>query len=252
MAYRYPTLRDAAHGWCPSVDEVGVSTSTVYDQFGAKNMTLAGTVAGTWQGTSGSRLLVFDGVNDAGSTAAIDLTSTNVVSVSVWASAANIAPTGIWLELSTNYNSSILGFVIYQDTVSTVNGLYSVHQGNTGNSGFRYVPSSAGSLNHYVFVFNKSLSTNETSMWRNGVLQTPNATIVNANNTNNFGNLPLFVGARNNASLFTALSWDDLLVYKRTLTSDEIGYLASARGAAYLPSVSQRRRSAQRSIRSTF
>ena len=66
---------------------------------------------------------------------------------------------------------------------------------------------------------NRSLTTNEATGYVNGL--TSGSRDPNTNNTGNFGTFAFFIGARNNASLFSAGDFAEIIAYNGALTDAE-------------------------------
>ena len=139
--------------------------------------------------------LSFDGIDDSMSTGSIDFTATD--KMTVWAGVRKIgAITAFPVELSTIANSTNGAFAIGSDS-----------------SGIEYFFDSRGTALQQVFADSAAYTspvTNVLQMSNNisgpSVSVRINAVSVGSNSgsqgTGNFGNYPLFIGARNNASFF--------------------------------------------------
>jgi hypothetical protein len=184
--------------------------------------------------------IVFDGVNDYAQTSNINLSTTNAVSVDLWCRIINyretIGAANLLLELSTNYNNVTTGFIVsYADDSNPVFGnVYAINLAIRGNVGFNVTIWPKTLVNdlkwhHWCAIFDKSRAVSETSLYIDGVLR--DGTLVptfSANNTNNFGNLPFFIGGRS-AVANSNMEIGNLKIYNRTLSAAEVlqNYIAT-------------------------
>jgi hypothetical protein len=190
-----------------------------------------GTVGDT--GNGGVRAYSFDGVNDCLSLAAINLSGTAIVTLSAWIWKSSFANSDTPVfELSTNQNLSTVGAWFCVDSGAPTNGMVQVAlRGNANYNARGFTRPSVG-WRHYVAEWDKSQTSVEVRLWIDGVLRSPVEAPFTENNTNNFGNVPMFFGARNNSILFFAGRMDDLRLFSRVLTSGEIAALSANRTPA--------------------
>lgn len=140
----------------------------------------------------------FNGTNQSGSTAAIDLSASDKLVIALWAKSNGVGFSNIMFEFSTNYNAQAGGFALAFQPYGASIGL----RGNIGYDTFEAGGLNPKVWNRYVFVMDKSAgATGETRVYVNGKLAGSKA--FDNNNTNNFGNLVLYVMARNNTSNYT-------------------------------------------------
>jgi hypothetical protein len=169
----------------------------------------------------------FNGTNQAlQSASAIDLSSTNVVTVSVWIKPTTwpASSTEVVVELSADATLQTDSFFFYHYN-STTQGTYL--KGNVGDSDADYSPAhTAGTWQHYVLIYDMSLSTNEVDMYFNGSLETPDIRNTNNNNTGNFGNRILNFMARNATSNWRDGEIADIAIWKSRLSAGNISSLA--------------------------
>ena len=173
-------------------------------------------------------ILTFDGTNDYIFTDTINLSSTNIVTVSFWAKIENyrqvVGNSNCIIELSSNYNNTFGGFNISYGDDSSVSfgGVYPITLSLKGNVGYNFATFSKTLVNdldwhHWVCMLDKSQSGLEVSLYIDGILRTPLITLT-ANNTNNFDNTNLFIGNR----AFGNFSLSNIQVYNRALSFSEI------------------------------
>jgi hypothetical protein len=128
-------------------------------------------------------------------------------------------------EATANYNNSTTGFGIWPDG-SNCNGFGVGLLGDVGYSANCYSQPSSGVWHHLVVVYDKTQpGTKETALYIDGVLQTPTQNFLTSDNTNAFGNNPIYLFSRGGATEFTAGTIDDLQIYNRALSAAEIQQL---------------------------
>jgi hypothetical protein len=98
-------------------------------------------------------------------------------------------------------------------------------KGDVGYDAHCYTAPSVNEWHHYVALYDKGQAGgSETSLYIDGVLQTPTGTANSccSNNTNNFGNDPWYIMSRAGSTLFNDGSLDDFRIYSRALTATEV------------------------------
>ncbi len=165
----------------------------------------------------------FDGVDDYAKTGPVDVSATNKISVSFWFKPASLTPAvGEQIfEASTNYNNVSDGYVV------SINPNGKIGAGVRGNVYYSvWVADNILQTNvwyHVVVVFDKSLPTNEVSTYINGSKTTGTNSGLNANNTNNFGNQPIYFGDRGaGTNYFFSGTLDEFALYNRALSATEV------------------------------
>jgi hypothetical protein len=203
----------------------GSGTSILDISGNTRNGTLVNGVAFT---SNYEGILTFDGTNDYISTDTINLSSTNIVTVSFWAKIENyrqvVGNSNCIIEFSSNYNNTSGGFNISygDDSAVSFGGVYPITLAIKGNAGYNFATFSKTLVNdldwhHWVCILDKSQSGLEVSLYIDGILRTPLITFIN-NNTNNFDNTNLFIGNR----AFGNFSLSNIQVYNRALSFSEI------------------------------
>ena len=175
---------------------------------------------------------IFDGTNDQISTADIDLTSTNKVTVSCWVKVLNYrevsSSSNIVFEFSSDFNSYTGSFVAaFADGSPQYSSIYPVALGIRGNSGYNLVGYSKTLVNdlswhHWTCIFDTSLSGNENTLYIDGVSRAAISTIYLSDNSGNFGNFKLFIGNRDSSSYPANCNIGQIQVYNRALSAQEI------------------------------
>jgi hypothetical protein len=184
--------------------------------------------------TANAGSFVFDGTNDYISTANIDLSNTNKISVSCWVKILNYrensGSSNIVYEFSTNFNSSSTGFVAaFADGSPVYSGLYPIALGVRGNSGYDLAAFSKTLVNdlawhHWTCIFDKSLSSgNENILYIDGILRASILNPLSADNSNNFASDKLYIGNRGDGSNIAGnANITDLKIYNRALSAAEV------------------------------
>jgi hypothetical protein len=208
-----------------------VSGNTIWNDLsrGGNNGTL--TNGPTFNSGNGGSI-VFDGVDDYIQTANINLTNTNAVSVDFWCklnSYTEVIGAGkVLLEFSTNFNSSLVGFLvaIADDSNALYGNTFPITLNLRGNIGFNvtYFPKTLVNdlaWHHWVCIFDKGLTGSEGVLYIDGILRSGTLTSLNNNNTNNFGNLPLFLSGRA-AVANSNQQTGNIKLYNRVLSTTEV------------------------------
>jgi hypothetical protein len=100
-----------------------------------------------------------------------------------------------------------------------------------------YAQPSSGVWHHLGFIFDKSQpASNEVALYVDGVLQTPTLNYYTSDNTNTFGNNPIYLFSRGGSQFFSAGEMDDLRLYNRALSASEIQQVYQV-GSASLVSI---------------
>jgi len=189
-----------------------------------------------YNATAGS--LIFDGTNDRVSTADIDLSSTDKITISFWCKIlayTETAGTGkIIFEISDNFNSSLVGCnVAYADASNGSWSGFPITLNLKGNNGYNLSGFDKTLVNdlkwhHWTCVFDKSLGSadgvQETILYIDGIERSPTVIvqIYRKNNTNNFGNAPLHVGQRTGNVAPANIEIAAFQIYNRVLSAAEI------------------------------
>jgi len=178
-----------------------------------------------------------NGTNQYATAPAINLSGTSTVTVAFWANRTYSTTTeSVMLESTTNYNNSTTGFGFFPDD-TTCKGIHAAVHGNVGYSVNCYTQPSSGVWHHLAIIYDKTQAANaQTALYIDGVLQTPTLNLNTAQNTNSFGNNPLYLFSRSGSQFFNAGEMDDLRIYNRALSASEIQQLYQA-GSASLVSI---------------
>ncbi|MFW5704829.1 MAG: LamG domain-containing protein [Nanoarchaeota archaeon] len=140
------------------------------------------------------------------------------------------------MEFSSNFNNNYDSFLLaYSDESSVFGGSDGIYGNTHGESGYalaRTLNSPDNTWNHVVYIYDAGLSANESEVYLNGVKQT-HASILNDNVDVVFDSDSLYIGSRAGESLFYEGNLDELGIYTRILTSDEIEELYSSQKAQF-------------------
>ena len=219
-------------GFAPSYPRSG---TTLYDlSENGNNGTL---INGPTFNSANGGSIVLDGVNDIVNFGNVNLSTTNKVSVSFWCKILAYTETPgsgrVIFEVTTNFNSSQTGFLVSyaDDSNGSFLGQYPLLLALNGNAGYTIPAFNKNLVNdlqwhHYVCIFDKSqtLANDECKLYLDGILRTPifYPSGLMSNNTNNFGNDPLFIGGRTGPVAPSNVQISNLLIYNRVLSSSEV------------------------------
>jgi len=191
--------------------------------------------------TVNNGIVSLDGVNDNITVASIDLSSTDKITLSFWCKLKSYLEIdggiggGILCEFSTNFNGSSVGFYIglADDSTSSFGNTYPISINIRGNAGYNIHGYSKTAVNdlewHYwCCILDKSITGTNPIESRLFIDATERqvTTFVDAslrqNNTNNFGNLPFYIGGRSGSSFNSSPYIGNFQIYNRVLSATEI------------------------------
>ena len=177
------------------------------------------------------------GVNQNVNIPAINLSSTQAVTVAFWTNRTYSTVGGHTLfENTANFNNSTTGFGFFPDD-SDCNGIMAGVRGDVGYSINCFNQPTSGVWHHFAVIYDKSQTgSNEVALYIDGVLQTPIRNWFTNNNTNNFGNNPIYLFSRGGTQEYGAGELDDLQLYNRALSAAEVQQVYHA-GSATLVSI---------------
>ena len=170
-----------------------------------------------------------NGTNQYVTVPAVNLASTNAVTLTAWVNRTYSTSGGhVLFEDSTNYNGSTTGFGVFPDD-NSCGGLQAAVHGDVGYVANCYNQPSSGVWHHLAFVFDKSKAgAAEVSFYIDGVLQTATRSLLTSTNTNNFGNNPVFVFSRGGTGEYATGTVDELRIYNSALTGPQIQQVYTA------------------------
>lgn len=179
---------------------------------------------------NGKPVARFNGTSNGLVTSSVNLSSTSAVTVFVVATAATGADRA-YIESTSNPNTGSTGWSFYRQNTGTL--LQTYFTGNAGISiynGGRVTSTRAESLS---IVLDKSIDPTAAPStgafpYKEGIAYIggmqaagSNGWGTNNNNTNSFANAALYIGARNQASLFNSGDIAEVIVYARALSHAE-------------------------------
>ncbi len=154
---------------------------------------------------------------------ALDLSSTQAVTVALWVNRTYSTSGGHALfEATTNYTNSTTGFGFFPDDPAC-SGIRIALRGNLGAVANCYSQPSSGIWHHLAVVLDKSQTGGDAvKLYLDGILQTANRSLNASTNTNNFGNNPIYIFSRAGTTEFNSGAIDDLRIYDSALTGEQI------------------------------
>lgn len=214
-----PNLFVPEHQWWKLNDGSGTDIAAEVGQVGTTN-------AAWVTGKSGSGFaLDFNGTSHrASTTATLDLSASQKITFTFWAKITSLAATQILFESSANVNNINSGVMVLADggnlfgyVADPVNG-----SGANGKSMRSTTPPATGVWVFIAITFDHSVAVGDVKMWfGDGTTVTSQAMTLFSNghtNTGNFSNDRIFVGARNEASLWADWELDDWRIHEGELS----------------------------------
>ena len=174
--------------------------------------------------------LNFDGVNDYVRTASTITFNSNISTVSFWYKVANdtASDSDVMLELSSNFNNNDGTFVIFPHSIS-YSGKFAVGiQDSVGTSKYRVESvsrPSVGVWHHYSVILNNSTTLGDIVIYIDNVLQTTGVELNIKDQSSNLKTDTLYFMSRGGSSLFEDGILDDVRIYNRALSANEIKQL---------------------------
>ena len=192
-------------------------------------MTLSGALRLSARGHQGGNgYALFDGTDDYGQTAAIDLSGISTMTVSCWLywnafandddlsieSSANVGSTANVGAIQFDPNQGAGNFRV---VVRVDNGV-----GSAGQSGVTFTRPSAAVWHHYVATFDRNAGAQQVvAVYIDGVSQSLSASGTATASSGGFGNHAWNFMCRNAASNFGAGRLDDIRIHNRVLSAGE-------------------------------
>lgn len=155
--------------------------------------------------------------SQAVSAGSINLSATSAITVAAWVKTS--ATSGVFVEGSVNMNTHTDGFYL---GIGASNTIEATHKGNTGHNQVLYSTTLNGNWKHVVAIYDKSQpAANEIALYIDGSFATYTNGLSN-NNTNSFGNRPVYLASRAATSSFLSGTLDDVRIYSRALSATDI------------------------------
>ena len=172
--------------------------------------------------------IVFDGTNDFVRTTNVDLTNTNKITLQFWCKLISYPSTvRVLMELcnaGSRYQLTTVGFILtYADDFFSGSPISANLNGNVGVNSSNFSSTLVNNLawHNWCVIYDKSQTNPETSLYIDGIQSTSIGNLYTANNTNNFGSIPLHIGGRS-GTLSAQVNIANVLLYNKRLTIDEI------------------------------
>ena len=195
------TLFQDAAGTIP-VTSIGDPVGRILDKSGNGNHATQSTAASRplLQQTNGLYHLTFDGSNDSLLTGTINFTSTNKITVFSGLSKLSDAAVGTVAELSASTSGNAGSFGVFAPRDPTPSSNFGYHLYVTAENVRRTaaIPAPITSVMTVIYDTAQAASNQIVSRF-NGVQQSLTGSI--GSGAGNFGNYPLYIGRRNNATL---------------------------------------------------
>jgi hypothetical protein len=175
-------------------------------------------------------IFTLDGVDDTIVTSSLNLSSTNKITVCFWAKLTNytevVGAGKILVEFSSNYNSVRDGWVIAcaEDSSVIFSNTFPIVIALIGNSNAYNLGGYSKTLvndlkwHFWTCILDTSQTGLEVAFYLDGILRTPSISYTVGNNTNNFGNYPVYISNRAPG----AFSISDLHIYNGVLSSQDV------------------------------
>jgi PKD repeat protein len=180
----------------------------------------------------------FDGLSGAAS-ANVNLSNTSQLTVEFWLNwSAYANDDALALELTPNFNENEGGFLV-DPNAGEQGGKFGVAigRGESRNSAYFTRPS-AGAWHHYAFVLNTTAPAAEEVVPYVDGKQVPYEKVNSGTGAGKFANSILSFMSRNASALFGKGSLDELAIYNRALSANEINSHYLARGGNKAPEAS--------------
>ncbi len=233
VAYDYNRGKPIAH-W--KFDEC--SGSTIHDNSGNGNhgtlhlgtagTTATGTCASSsdsfwYNGKDGKRNSSgsFDGGSDYVEIPSIDLSGTDVVSLSFWFNHDYENSNSTTFEFTESTNTHTTGFGFFPD--STSGNVAMLLKGNVGYNDAGFARPSSGEWHHYILIYDKGNSAaDELAMYIDGEISPVLAKSNTNDNTNNFGDEPFYMMSRGGTTEYEDGQIDEVKIYNYALTAEQV------------------------------
>lgn len=240
--YKYPSLRNAVVGYMAGRD-TGSAASDQFVADGGQDGTLTN---GATRVNDGGLAYSFDGVNDYILTTLSPAAIGNAFTVAAWVKPPNINTFGLPITTrpsAVNVSTDRFFGIAYGNFINGASNKKISFGLLQTVSNYRSWITNADVIDgnwHHIAVV---VETSSVTIYVDGFAVTATLSSVGAWPSISSGRGTLSIGAANDGTIPAAGPVDDVIVFPRQLTAAEIGYLASARGAAYQQTGTRRRRS---------
>ncbi len=153
----------------------------------------------------------------------INLSETRAVTISTWVNRTYSTSGGtVLFEAGHDDGASRTAFWLLPDD-DTCHGIQAGLRGDVGSSSNCYAQPTSGVWHHLAVVLDKSQSAGSAvALYVDGLLQVPTWNVGAATNSNDFGNDPIYLFAREGVSAFSSGMIADLQVYDTALSDEQI------------------------------
>lgn len=180
----------------------------------------------SWVTGQNGYAIAANGANQYVQIPATNLSSTHAITWTAWVNRTWTSGATTLIENSANFNGSTTGFGFFPDDSADCRTSGTMMTGVHGNVGYTlscYRQPSSGVWHHIAVVYDKTqAAANVTSLYIDGVLQTPVSQPYSATNTNTFGSNPTYLFARGGSGEFAAGELYDLRLFNQALTAAQI------------------------------
>lgn len=230
-----PLNRGLLRWWCCLPNQLGTPWRELTRR---SHMTITGALGIGRRGRIGGYgSYIFDGINDYGQTAAINLSSISTLTVSFWLFwNAFATDDDMALETSATSNSNAGAFQIDPNMGGTSDVLIAINTNGAQFSGVQFARTgvTAAAWQHWTVCMDRNAGAQQvTAVYINGRSQSLSNTFTNTTATGGFGNYAWNFMSRNGASLFGAGRLDDIRIYNRVLSAGEVRALLAASKRGY-------------------
>jgi len=205
-------------GWWKLDENPGQDGTTIADWSGnGNNGTFTTGEGNTNKSANGiiDRALTFDGVNDYVNVPSVNPTS--AITVSSWVKSANTTGySGVW-QLVSKYNAYILG----TDSTGSKNVCFIIYNSSGWQYGSCYAPTDPQNWHYFTGTYDSA--TGQKKLYMDGTLRS--TTNISGNISADTG--PLFFARRECCTDSFSGQLDDVRIYNRALSAEEILYLFS-------------------------
>lgn len=204
-------------GMTQPVTTVGQTVTKQLDKSG-NGFTVTYTGCTLAQDVNGAYYIAPNGTTSGGSTASIDFTTTDKISVVAGVRTTTNAGNQAIVELSANSTTATGAFLMYMATGNRISFLRQTANVTLTASG--RAPTNIAVVYTDLFDIAGATATDEVKMRANSAALSPTVTAAGPAGTGNFGNYPLYLFARNGSSLRLTGGMYGLILCDYTLTGD--------------------------------
>jgi hypothetical protein len=168
--------------------------------------------------------LQFNGTDESASTAAsVDLSGTDDITIAFWQNLdATSAGDPIAIEATADFSAVQTAFIINSKSTGQSDSLHTAINNQSGRNDEIITRPTDDVWVHIAVTIDKgAAATDEITFYKNGAVESSTQPVA-VNSTNSFGNHTIYIGARNNASLWFKGELDEIRVYSRALSAADV------------------------------